>query len=113
MAWLKWQNGRQNSGYDTLRLLQGKNFDFYLLRFRQGSSIKWHVDPVEAGMRHFRLNLFVKPAEIGGEFRSNGSIIKNRFFCLFRPDIHRHSVTPIIKGTRYVLSFGFVLKEKR
>jgi hypothetical protein len=26
----------------------------------------------------------------------------------FRPDIHEHSVTPITKGTRYVLSFGWL-----
>lgn len=112
MSWLKWQTGRQNSGYDKLPLLQGKKFDFWLLRFREGGYINWHVDKVDTG-RHYRLNIFVKPAEIGGEFRTNGSIIKNRFFCLFRPDIHRHSVTPVNKGTRYVLSFGFVLKEKR
>ncbi|WP_341501277.1 hypothetical protein [Gallaecimonas sp. GXIMD4217] len=47
--WLRWQKGRQQSGYDKLLLLTGTwplPFDCYLLRFNEGSAIPPHVDRV-------------------------------------------------------------------
>jgi hypothetical protein len=47
--WLRWQKGRQNSGYDKLLLAAVPfpiPFDCYLLRFPEGSQIPPHRDPV-------------------------------------------------------------------
>lgn len=110
MPWLKWQEGRQDSGYRKLPIVHFKRFDIWLLQFPVGSYIKPHVDSVESG-RHFRLNIFLKNAMIGGRFQCSKCIKRNRLFAFFRPDKEEHSVTKVLSGTRYVLSIGFVLKD--
>jgi hypothetical protein len=53
--WLRWQKGRQNSGYDKLLLAAVPfpiPFDRYLLRFPEGSQIPPHRDPVRAGRQN-------------------------------------------------------------
>jgi len=106
----RWQKGRQNTGYDKLLILTGYlplPFDIYLLRFPQGSEIPEHLDKVERG-NHFRLNIIVKKAVEGGEFKCSECIWNTSRIKLFRPDKSIHSVSKIIKGTRYVLSIGWV-----
>lgn len=72
--WLRWQKGRQASGYDKMLLatarlpfawLQG--FDVYVLRFPVGSHIPAHKDVVDSG-KHYRLNIILFPARQGGVF---------------------------------------------
>ena len=82
-------------------------FDVYLLRFSEGSEIKQHKDTVEAG-QHFRLNIILKNAIEGGVFISDGVLFQTKHIKFFRPDIHQHGVTKVIKGRRYVLSIGWV-----
>ncbi len=106
----KWEKGRQGSGYDKLLLLTGKwpiPFDFYLLRFPEGSSIAPHKDPTTTG-KHFRLNIIVKECGYGGKFLCDNPIFQSRRMNLFRPDISEHSVTKVCFGTRYVLSIGWL-----
>lgn len=112
--WLRWFPGRQHTGYDTMLLMESQwlKFDLWILRFKQGDYINRHVDETTGG-RHYRLNIYLKNADVGGEFECVHPIIRNRFMTLFRPDITPHSVTKVEKGTRYVLSFGFVLKDKK
>ncbi len=108
----RWRSGRQGTGYDKMLLMQGRlplPFDFYLLRFPCGTEIGPHTDRVESG-DHYRLNLILKPAHRGGEFRCADPIFANRRIKLFRPDRSEHSVTRIEVGTRYVLSLGWVLR---
>ncbi|MNC17067.1 hypothetical protein D3C76_429790 [compost metagenome] len=109
----KWEIGRQQSGYDKMPIISSNriNFDLWLLRFKPGSYIAPHVDTVP-NRRHYRLNIFIKPAKAGGEFRAGNVIYQNRFLAYFRPDISTHSVSKVESGTRYVLSFGFTLKGK-
>lgn len=109
-----WVHGRQHTGYQKMKLIESKllKFDLWLLRYRRGAYIKSHIDPVPGG-RHYRLNIFLKQALVGGEFRHGDVIFKNKFMVFFRPDISYHSVMEVKEGTRYVLSLGFVLKEKK
>lgn len=112
-----WQKGRQNTGYEKLKIFQFLTFDCYILRYKVGDSIPTHTDPVE-GYRHYRLNFELKKAEVGGKLRYGpcnigllNTIVKseNKRMVFFRSDIIPHSVTEIKKGERIVLTFGVCL----
>ncbi len=108
----RWQKGRQKSGYDKMLLAQSLRplpFDMYILRFPEGSEIAPHTDPVSLG-RHYRLNIVLIPAKIGGEFFCATPIFENSRIKFFRPDACEHSVSKVEEGTRYVLSIGWILK---
>lgn len=111
-----WEPGRQGTGYEKLKLFNRWKFfsrfkwDLYLLRYPVGSGIPKHRDPVP-DHKHYRLNIYLWNAVSGGVPEHDGAIASNRFFTLFRPDLHLHSVTPVTVGTRYVLSFGFVRRN--
>lgn len=106
-----WENGRQGTGYLKFKLINRWRFfskykwDLYLLHYPIGSNIPRHRDPVP-NHKHYRLNIYLWNAVGGGIPLHDDVIINNRFFTLFRPDICTHSVSPVVKGTRYVLSFG-------
>lgn len=105
-----WQPGRQGSGYAKLLLGRCRwpvNWDLWLLQYKLGSYITVHRDPVE-GKQHYRLNVELWRAAVGGEFHctSDGILFRWWRFVLFRPDVGYHSVSQIKRGTRYVLSFG-------
>ena len=99
--WLRWQRGRQNTGYDKL-----------LLRFPDGTEIPAHQDPV-TGKRHYRLNIILKRPRAGGEFVCANPIFETKRIKLFRSDVSVHPVTKVHGGSRYVLSLGWVLKGAR
>ena len=105
---MRWQEGRQGSGYEKLPLLVGRRVDLYLLRFPTGSSVPMHRDPVD-GLRHLRLNLILVPARRGGAFVCDAPILDRPRIKLFRPDSCAHAVTPIEAGTRWVLSLGVAI----
>ncbi|BCU65993.1 hypothetical protein F941_00352 [Acinetobacter bouvetii DSM 14964 = CIP 107468] len=113
LKWLRWQKGRQQSGYDKMLIIYNKlgvECDAYLLRFLVGSMIPQHQDPVQKG-RHFRLNIIIKKSQSGGEFICERDIINLPRIKLFRPDLYRHEVTEVVGSPRYVLSIGWVLDE--
>lgn len=117
MSIIKWQEGRQKGGYLKFKLLESKRFmfDIYILKFPVGSVVPPHTDPPKKGYRHFRLNIILKKAIEGGRFfmMSKKKVFKAKFFgriWFFRPDVYMHRVTKIKKGTRYVLSIGFLRK---
>jgi hypothetical protein len=110
---LRWQRGRQGSGYDKMLLLTAPwplPFDSYLIRYPESSEIPPHTDPVQRG-RHYRLNLVLKASPSGGDFVCATPIFASRRIKLFRPDACEHSVTRVVGGSRYVLSIGWVLKR--
>jgi hypothetical protein len=112
--WMRWQRGRQGTGYDKLLLLANPlvvPFDLYLLRFPEGTEIPPHQDPV-TGKRHYRLNIILKRSRTGGEFICSNPIFETKRIKLFRSDVSVHSVTKVQGGSRYVLSLGWVLKGK-
>ena len=105
---LKWKEGRQGSGYYKLPLILGSSYDLYLLKFPPGSFIEPHTDPVP-NKKHYRANFEILKA-MGGSFQllNDEKAFKLWRLTVFRPDEQLHQVTKVIKGTRYVLSFGFV-----
>ena len=112
LRWLKWEKGRQNTGYDKLLLMANPfviPFDCYLLRFPEGSEIPPHRDPVKSG-RHYRLNIILKRSPGGGEFVCGDPIFQTRRIKFFRSDLSTHSVTRVVGGPRYVLSVGWILR---
>ena len=107
---LRWEAGRQASGYDKMLLLTGMYplpFDVYILRFPVGSEILPHVDTVVKG-KHYRLNVILKESKLGGVFNCSSCILETNLIKLFRPDISEHSVSKIQDGVRYVFSIGWV-----
>ena len=107
---LRWRPGRQQSGYEKMLLLANPflvPFDCYILRYRPGSEIAEHTDPVD-DKKHYRLNVVIKKAEAGGHFSCSDCIYESARIKLFRPDRARHSVSRVDIGTRYVLSIGWV-----
>jgi hypothetical protein len=103
-------SGRQNSSYEKLVLIYTKYlpFDLYILRYKEGSYIPEHVDEV-SNKKHYRLNIILKHATLGGVFKCENSIVSTNRIKLFRPDINKHSLTEVLSGTRYVLSLGIAI----
>jgi hypothetical protein len=112
--WLRWEQGRQLTGYDKMLLLAGRfpvPFDCYLLRFPEGSEISPHRDPV-TGRRHYSLNIILKKSPGGGDFVCGDPIVDYGRIKFFRSDVREHSVTRVIGGRRYVLSVGWTLRRR-
>lgn len=110
-SWLRWQKGRQGTGYAKLLIAQNHKFipfDCYLLHFPSGVNIPPHKDQVQSG-RHFRLNIILKKSKSGGEFLAEKSILNFDRIKLFRPDLYTHEVTKVQGSSRWVLSIGWVL----
>jgi hypothetical protein len=107
----KWIKGRQNTGYEKLKLLEiGYNMrgiDLYILKYNVGDSIPYHIDPIP-NRRHFRLNIEIIKG-IGGELLVDEPIFRFWRVCLFRSDRTLHKVTEVLKGRRIVLSFGLAI----
>lgn len=110
---MKWEQGRQGTGYKKHKFFQfGNSFlggmDLYLLKYEKGDSIPPHTDPV-FGMRHFRLNIELKSAKTGGQLFIDNPILRFGPIAFFRSDLSTHSVHLVEKGTRYVLSLGVAI----
>jgi hypothetical protein len=118
MSWLRWVPGRQNGGYDKMLLAQSKRlkFDLYLLRFHEGSDVKNHRDPCPEGFSHHRVNWTLRFADAGGltliEMKpgTNNYRYEERRLYRFRPDIQRHFVTHVKRGSILMVSFGWLTK---
>lgn len=108
MSIWKWSNGRKKTGYEKLRLISLWSFDCYILRFKPGTRIPKLRDPV-GDRKHYRLNIILKHAKAGGEFKCANCIINWSRVKLFRADKFKHSVSEVTDGTRYVLSIGFAI----
>lgn len=128
---LKFETGRQQSGYEKVSLLRNvaaepwvlrcasihpnHGYDAWLLRYPTGSCVPPHKDTLEDPLiEHHRINVLVAQS-VGGE-----AYVENKPVALqpgdgyyFRPDIQKHWVTPITKGERVVLSVGFALDTTR
>ena len=120
MKWLRWDTGRQESGYSKLLVVTSKwlKFDCYILKFPEGTGIPDHIDPAIEGYEHHRLNLILNKPCIGtGEIKVDGPArwIGDRLM-IFRPDMYWHSMTPVSfiwEKNCYILSVGWLKKEKR
>lgn len=108
-SWLRWEEGRQRTGYRKMLLGLGRSWDAYILHYPAKVGIPMHVDRVR-GKRHFRLNVVLagdRKAFVCSS--SDPRPLFNRWgVALFRPDLTRHCVLPG-KGPRWVLSLGCAL----
>lgn len=106
----RWERGRQKSGYDKMLLCGATwpiKFDTYLLKFPEGSEVRPHTDKVKLG-KHYRLNIVLRNAQVGGEFICLNPIFETKHIKFFRPDVCEHQVSKVVKGNRYLLSIGWV-----
>lgn len=108
---MQWQQGRQNSKYCKLPLITFPNFDMYILKIPQGSSVPTHIDPID-GKNHYRLNIDLIKPKVGGTFIGK-TLFKLPRVTLIRPDIHPHSVTEIFSGHSLILSVGFAINKRK
>lgn len=56
-----------------------------------------------------RLNVIIKESPAGGEFICPSAVFSSHRIKLFQPDVNEHSVTPVLGGSRYVLSIGWLV----
>ena len=84
--------------------------DCRLLRYKTGAEFPAHTDVLE-GYAQYRLNIVLRQGE-GGEFWATDPIWQWWRFNLFRSDTSQHGVLPVTKGPRYVLTFGWAIKQK-
>ena len=104
-----WEQGRQGTGYLKRLLLRGKTWDLYLLKYPEGSYIPAHKDPVP-GFEHHRINIVLIKPKAGGQFWMENIPETAKRFIYFRSDITTHGIKKIERGTRWVLSFGWIRK---
>lgn len=107
---LKWEKGRQNSGYEKFLFFGNKfiiPFDAYILKIPQGVAVPPHKDPAPDKKTHFRLNIVLKKAK-GGLFICQNSIINNSRVAFFKASKETHSMEKVEKGNIYLLSFGWL-----
>lgn len=103
---MKWDEGRQGSGYSKLTLFFSKRFkcDAYILKIPKGVAIPQHVDLVP-NANHHRVNITLRGRirmEVNGK-----SFCLGDWFSYFRPDITPHSAPAVVKDT-YLFSFGWL-----
>lgn len=115
MKLFSWQKGRQGSGYEIFPFIFSKflKMDAYLIRYPVGGGIPEHRDEVKQNEKHFRLNIELWPAKSGGELNCEHSIVRFGPMNFFRPDLTLHSVSPVTKGVRYVLSIGWIRNNNK
>lgn len=91
-------------------LFQSRRLGIYLVHYSEGHCIMPHVDMVAEG-RLYKLNLVLAKPVAGGEFACERTIF-NLFgrIVLFRPDLYRHRVSRIDRGSRWLLSFAMTLR---
>jgi hypothetical protein len=100
---LRWQPGRQGTGYRKLLVAHGRRWDLYLLDYPVGAFVPEHVDPVP-GRHHWRANLV-----LWGERAFQGeAVLRLGPLVVFRPDVTPHAVSTVGRR-RVVLSFGLAL----
>jgi hypothetical protein len=100
---MKWEIGRQRTGYSKLALWKASWTDCYIIKYPNNSYVPEHIDPVK-NKKHYRINILL----FGEDNFSGKTIFSTRRLKIFRPDIHLHSVKPV-SFTRIILSIGFAI----
>ncbi|HTQ44146.1 MAG TPA: hypothetical protein VMI75_15410 [Polyangiaceae bacterium] len=100
MRLLRWEEGRQGTGYRKLRIAGGGFWDLYLLDYPPGSSVPKHVDRV-AGKAHIRCNVRL----LGEDAFAGRASFRLGRLVVFRSD--RPHAVRTVRRRRVVLSLGF------
>lgn len=106
---MNWKEGRQGTGYRTLKLFESKRLrcDVYILHFPEGSYAPTHVDAAPDGYEHHRINVVVSGEPWRKVSGGRGSRV-----CRFRPDIVPHHVS-VSKSDRWIFSVGWLRKAEQ
>jgi hypothetical protein len=129
---LRFERGRQGTGYDKADLTQVRDpivvdvvarirallgappaIDAWWIVYPPGSHIPAHIDPSPAdGLAHVRANLIVERS-IGGAFVADCRAVDLDVgdAVVFRPDVVVHAVSLVKERPRRVLSVGTVMAE--
>ena len=91
-------------------IVRFKRFAINLVTYPEGLRVMRHNDPVSEG-KYYKFNVVLKQPKVGGQFCADKVIFNlfNRVY-FFRPDLYSHSVTPIQKGQRKLLSVAILLQ---
>lgn len=106
---MKWERGRQESGYEKLTLFSSKllGCDAYVLKIPAGVGVPKHRDPVP-GRSHHRINITIRGKL---HMKADQAIFRvGRWLSYFRPDIVTHWVEPV-KNDTFLLSFGWICRK--
>lgn len=112
---LRWDKGRQGTGYSKLALLptfisNWLKADAYILHLPDQCSIPRHIDPAVNGYAHYRLNFTFWKS--GPEVMYvDGPVSRWWRFEFFRPDLYKHGLHKI-SGRRFMFSVGWLRKIK-
>ncbi len=112
--WLRWQRGRQKTGYHKLLVLAlpwPVPLDVHVLKYPNGVGIPPHRDPVP-GKRHYRVNLVLRTSTAGGRFVCEAPLYASERLNVFRSDLSTHSVEPVVGRSRWVLSVGWLRPDR-
>jgi hypothetical protein len=100
---MKWEAGRQGTGYFKKLLAKGSFWDCYLLKYPIGAFVPGHFDMVPK-KRHFRLNIVLR----GNQDFKGEALFRLGPIVLFRPDLMFHGVDRVTQE-RLVFSLGWVI----
>lgn len=94
-------------GQASLFLGRAKPYGCYVIRYSEGPGREAHVDD---GVAHERAIFSLKNADRGGQLLVLGLPVDLQpgDGVVYRADLYKHSVTPIEKGERIVLTLGKV-----
>ena len=106
---MKWEDGRLKSGYLKKVLAMTSFCDLVIIKFPEGCRVPPHYDKLP-GKAHYRINLHWRP-KLGGYFKVGSPIFRFGPITFFRPDLTIHSMTEVLEGTGYMLSFGWCTNE--
>lgn len=114
--WWQWRDGRRTKvgGYKVMTLIDDIGpwrWWLGIIRYRKGDFQPLHCDPLHKGTKgHFKINIELWPAK-GSDFITMLHHFNFGPLHIFWAHHNPHEVTPVEKGTRYVLSFSVWTKE--
>lgn len=115
-TWWVWKDGRRTKvgGYKIMTLISDIgpwHWWIGLIRYRKGDFQPIHMDPLFKDTKgHFKINIELWPAK-GSKFITMLPHFSLGPLHIFWAHHNPHEVTPVEKGTRYVLSFSTWTKE--
>ena len=105
---MKWEQGRQGTGYRKMTVAQGKWWDLHLIDYPRGIYIPWHVDTID-GKRHLRINLALRTG--GSKLFAEETLFRFRERLVVFYSDRFHVVTPT-ESRRFVVSIGLALPNR-
>ena len=106
---MKWEPGRQGTGYRKLRLVNGQHWDLHVIDYPAGVGIPRHFDLVP-NRRHLRVNVALRTG--GARLLADAVLFRIRERLVVFWSDRKHEVTPA-RSRRTVVSLGLALEPSR